>query len=334
MMEVIIPSCNTENMMLNIRTVSIVIPVKNEALSIIDLLESLISQSLLPSEIIIVDSGSTDLTTDLIEEAVHKGTNGINVLIIRNPGGLPGANRNLGVAAASSEWIAFIDAGIIPCSDWLAELCSSAIDTNSKSVFGVCHFDSYTAFEMAVCALSYGCGSRRPVLPASLFHCSVFERVGLFREDLRAAEDILWLRDLDRVYGPRVICDNALVYYCQFPNNVRSVVIKWWVYTQNTANAGMYRSRIWLLPSSFFLLAYLLVLSPVLGFSLLSMYLVGRGIGDPIRRGNSIAWWIRKPMSAVIAVWLCLVIDITKGLSVLFWGVGKLLKYLRIVLAT
>jgi glycosyltransferase involved in cell wall biosynthesis len=331
---VIFLSFNIKNMTLESLAVSVVIPVKNEASTILALLDSLISQSLLPSEIIIVDSGSTDLTTDLIEDAIHKGINGIDISIIKNPNGLPGANRNLGVASARYEWIAFIDAGIIPSIDWLAELCSRAKDTNTKSVFGLCQFESSTAFEMATCALSYGCGSRHPVLPASLFHRSVFERIGYFREDLRAAEDIVWLKELDRIYGPRVVCHNALVYYLQFPKNVRSVIIKWWIYTQNTLYAGMYHPRIWLLPLFFFLLTYLFVVSASLGFSLLSAYLLGRGIVDPIRRGRSLVWWSYRPTSALIAVWLCLVIDITKSLSLVIGGMRKFLKYIRTQLAT
>ena len=85
---------------------SVIIPVRNEELSIRALLESLRNQTLKPAEIVITDGGSTDATPDIIAEFVDRGE---PIHLIREHAALPGRGRNLAAAAAENEWIAFID---------------------------------------------------------------------------------------------------------------------------------------------------------------------------------------------------------------------------------
>ena len=85
-------------------TLSVVIPVLNEADYIADLLVALAQQTYLPDEISVADAGSTDGTVEIAEQ--HGAS------IVR--GGLPAVGRNAGAAAATGDLILFLDADVLP----------------------------------------------------------------------------------------------------------------------------------------------------------------------------------------------------------------------------
>lgn len=84
---------------------SVVIPLYNKAPHIEATLRSVLSQQLAPVEIIVVDDGSTDGGDQLVSGFSHQG-----VRLIRQCNRGPSAARNVGVAAASAAYVAFLDA--------------------------------------------------------------------------------------------------------------------------------------------------------------------------------------------------------------------------------
>jgi len=82
--------------------ISVVIPAYNAAPHLGATLASVAAQLEAPAEVIVVDDGSTDATAAIAAAA------GARVIRQRNAG--VSAARNTGVRAASSEWIAFLDA--------------------------------------------------------------------------------------------------------------------------------------------------------------------------------------------------------------------------------
>jgi glycosyltransferase involved in cell wall biosynthesis len=113
--------------------ISVVIPVRNEAGSIDQLLTSLLNQTLAPHEILITDGGSVDGTTDIVEHYVNQGA---PVRLIKTAGALPGRGRNLSAAQAAGEWLAFIDGGNRPAPNWLAALAEQAQAAQADVVYG------------------------------------------------------------------------------------------------------------------------------------------------------------------------------------------------------
>lgn len=83
--------------------VSVIIPTYNRANLIEQTITSIINQTLLPKEIIVVDDGSTDNT----EEVVRQFGKRVRYLRIDNSGQCRA--RNVGVSAATSTWVAFCD---------------------------------------------------------------------------------------------------------------------------------------------------------------------------------------------------------------------------------
>jgi len=84
--------------------VAVIIPVYNGSALLPDTLDSILSQTLLPAEIVVVDDGSTDDLDKCIRLYEPKG-----VRFLRTPNRGVNAARNTGAEATSSEWLAFTD---------------------------------------------------------------------------------------------------------------------------------------------------------------------------------------------------------------------------------
>lgn len=91
-------------------TVSVIIPNYNRAQIIAETIDNMLSQTLEPVEVIVVDDGSTDSSVEVIKSFGDK------VKIIQQTNKGPGAARNAGLKVARGEFIQFMD------SDDLASL--------------------------------------------------------------------------------------------------------------------------------------------------------------------------------------------------------------------
>jgi glycosyltransferase involved in cell wall biosynthesis len=87
-----------------IAPVAVVIPAHNAAATLASALRSVLAQTLTPAEIIVVDDASTDATV-----AVASSYAGVKLITLPDHRGAAAA-RNQGISAATSHWIAFLDA--------------------------------------------------------------------------------------------------------------------------------------------------------------------------------------------------------------------------------
>lgn len=102
--------------------ISVVIPAYNAASFIEDALDSINSQTLLPSEVIVVNDGSVDGTPELVEQWIANNSPIYPVhLHNQNNRGLSGA-RNEGIRIAKFHWVALLDADDIFETNHLEEL--------------------------------------------------------------------------------------------------------------------------------------------------------------------------------------------------------------------
>ena len=106
--------------------VAVVIPVFNKERYVERAIRSALSQTLSPSSIVIVDDASTDGSSEKIASFCHP-----TITILRRPTPGPGgyAARNLAIEAASTEWIAFLDAD----DEWAPEHLRSIADAISRN---------------------------------------------------------------------------------------------------------------------------------------------------------------------------------------------------------
>lgn len=305
--------------------ISLVIPVRNEASTISETLDGILALSTLPSEIIFVDTGSTDQSVTMIESWSSRAAQlGIHLKLIHHPGGYPGAARNSGVKQASFDWIAFLDVGIKPETDWLDKLWVCMQDNQAQAVYGMCQFSDEHSFGRLICAVSYGQGNRAPVLPASLFHKDVFLKAGYFEEHLRSGEDLLWNKRIFAENIPAVTCRETAVHYQHFPTSLWAAVKKWFIYEQSTTVAGLSN-----ISKSLMLFAVSLVyVCLALGYSPAALgflpYLFVRGVLDPFRRAGHKIWWQQwwQPV-AIIPVVMLLDVAAILGRLTAWMGLSK-----------
>lgn len=182
--------------------VSVVIAVYQGESTIERALESVFSQRLEDDfEVIVVDDGSTDATAEILGRYAGRLT------VIRQPNAGAGAARNVGVAHARGDYVAFLDADDL----WLEgklETTAGVLDKRPEVVLvysdglsveanGAVISQSFVPPEMAH-APAMGELLRRwwPILPSAVvMHRRAFVESGGFCPELRAYEDPdLWMR--------------------------------------------------------------------------------------------------------------------------------------------
>ena len=130
--------------------ISVVVTVLNDREGLERLLEALAAQERPADEIVVVDGGSTDGTLEAVD---HSRFDGLPVRVVRAPDANISAGRNVGVEAATHEWIACTDAGCRPRPGWLAAIDAARRDADF--VAGVYTVDCQTAFERALAVALY-----------------------------------------------------------------------------------------------------------------------------------------------------------------------------------
>lgn len=184
-------------------SISVIIPVRNEAETVAPLLQSLAGQTLPPAEVVIVDGGSTDGTPEAIEAWQRRESSGLPVCLLQPGEATPGRGRNIGAAAAENEWIAFTDAGIRLDREWLFRLAEPVNrDPGVQVVYG--HYEPEVDTFFTQCAsLAYvpplhetpGGRMRGPSIACTLIRKTSWEQAGGF-PDFRAGEDLIFMERL------------------------------------------------------------------------------------------------------------------------------------------
>lgn len=113
--------------------ISIIIPIYNKSVYLEECIENVCAQTLKDIEIICVDDGSTDGSAQLVADYAHK-ENRVKLILQSNLGA--GAARNVGIKAATGEYIAFLDADdFYPSKDTLARMYAAA-EANNADICG------------------------------------------------------------------------------------------------------------------------------------------------------------------------------------------------------
>lgn len=225
--------------------VSVVIPVLNEAESLPSLLDSLEAQSCLPSEVIVVDGGSTDGTRNLVDEYSKRAGLPFDVRLIEADGARPGRGRNLGARAARHDIVACSDAGVTLHVDWLRHLIAplgtpvrekpdapsgersedegAAREPSVHEIFvhevavGSFVARGTTLFERLIGILLIRPPKRVKLLYAGgvsiAFRKGAWERIGGYAEDTYPCEDAQFLRDLNRAQITTARATDALTFW-------------------------------------------------------------------------------------------------------------------------
>ena len=181
-----------------LKRISVIIPSYNRVNLLSRAIQSVVEQTACPSEIIVVDDGSTDQTETMV------ATDFPTVIYHKQSQQGVSAARNKGIQLAKSPWLAFLDSD----DAWLPEKLArqqQAIAQNAS--MKLCHSDEiwirngqrinpHRKHQKKGGWIFQHCLPLCAISPSSvLIHQSIFDSVGLFDENLPACEDYdLWLR--------------------------------------------------------------------------------------------------------------------------------------------
>ncbi len=164
--------------------VSVIIPVYNGAEFITEAIASVRAQVHVPTEIIVIDDGSSDQTAHVVQ------TLGCDIRYVYQHNQGPAAARNRGLALAQGEFIAFLDADDLwPADKLVHQVASLATDAGAQVVWGHTQICAYQATAAPSLALEPTWSS---LLGSLLCRKAVFQMVGAFEPTLRVNEDIDW----------------------------------------------------------------------------------------------------------------------------------------------
>jgi glycosyltransferase involved in cell wall biosynthesis len=173
--------------------ISVVVTVLNEAEMIWVLLLGLFSQTHQPSEVIIIDAGSTDSTVQLIKVFQKKHPRFPLKVVTKK--GNRSQGRNHGIRLAKHSWIAITDAGCMPHEDWLEKLVQKAVQSKAEVVAGYYEAAPEIAFQAAVSPYMLVMPDRvnpahfLPATRSMMLKKRAWEKVGGFDEKLTLSED-------------------------------------------------------------------------------------------------------------------------------------------------
>lgn len=187
--------------------VSVIIPAFNASKTIALTIDSVMAQTLLPLEILIVDDGSSDNTVTIAEAYPAP------VKVVRKANGGPASARNLGARMAKGEWLAFLDSDDLWLPRKLERQMALAADPNIAIVHCPALDSNYHVPEY----LDFDTLWRQNVIINSsvVMRRTVFEELGGFDEDraLISVEDYnMWLRTAAAGWQIRA-CQQRLVSY-------------------------------------------------------------------------------------------------------------------------
>ena len=190
-------------------TISCVIPVFNAAKYLAEALDSVLAQTVVPNEIILVDDGSTD------ESAQVAAKYGRHARLVSQENRGPAAARNRGLQLARGELIAFLDADDLWATDKTERQCDAFARQPDLSIC-ITHARNFWApelqHEQAHVDQRYTEPHAGYVCQCLMARRSVFDRVGLFDESLRLSEDTDWFSRAERAGVVKQVLPEVLVH--------------------------------------------------------------------------------------------------------------------------
>lgn len=225
-------------------TVSLCLTVLNESVSIDELMTSVVNQTRLPDEMVIVDGGSNDDTVERIEQYRDR----LNIRVLSQPGATISAGRNRAIREAAGEVIAVTDAGVRLVPNWLKVLVEPIEDGKYDVVAGFFKADPRNVFEVAMGATVLPFEEDidpAGFLPSSrsiAFRNEVWEAVGGYPEWLDYCEDLLFDLEYRRKGFTQGWAPAAIAHF-RPRSTLRSFWLQYYRYARGDGKADLWRKR-------------------------------------------------------------------------------------------
>ena len=215
--------------------ISVVIPLFNKESLIQSCIFSIFEQSYLPSEIIIVNDGSTDSSLQKIQSFLASDENSkVKVSIINTPNRGVSAARNTGIKSATSDHIAFIDADDSWEKNYLQEMRNLILKYPEINIYSCNHSLNIQNIGKRIVTTPFPenfigvidffeYASRYSVLNSSkvVIKKNILNKINGFPEGIKYGEDLyVWIKISS--LGKVAFINKSLVLINQFTDNSRN----------------------------------------------------------------------------------------------------------------
>jgi glycosyltransferase involved in cell wall biosynthesis len=293
------------------------VPYYNERENLPYLLQQLADQTYPPHEVILVNSGGNDGSSEVIDEWLAAHQPSIRFLNLNAGTKTPGGSKSAGVKASQENLLAFMDCGLSFPLDWLKRQVAALEQTGADWVSGVCRTEGTSLVDKAAIAHTYGFLSARPVIPGSVVRRRVFDRIGLFK-DLRAGYDAEWARASERAGLRRDINRDVVIEYrgVNFAERLGGVFLKSLRYARpSVGRDDTVVPYVYVLASLTCIVAVIVALAGVIPLTLLLsgflLYLLARVV-VAARKSARISYFLFSPLRLPLLLLVGLVMDLGK----------------------
>ncbi len=214
------------------KLVSVIIPSYNEEKVIKDCLGSIKRQAYSPIEIIIVDDGSTDKTSQIIRnlklEKFRSHSRSGNLILLKQNHKGPGPARNLGAKNAKGEILVFVDSDMVFDKNFIKDLIEPIVDGKSIGTFSKNEMNANKDNIWSICwNINRGWPIDRLIPPdypstAPVFRAILkgeFDKVGGFDATGEYTDD--W--SLSKKLGVKSTLASGAIYYHSNPSSLMEV---------------------------------------------------------------------------------------------------------------
>ena len=300
--------------------ISVIFPYYNEARTIRTTLELISAQTLMPREVLFVNSSSTDDSPGIIDAWIRDNqarfkTEFHNVFAGTDT---PSSSKNAGIRRAASAWIAFMDCGQNFEKDWLEKQWAYVqAHPGAELVSGGCISTGAGLIDMSAVAQIYGYKRFLPTVPTTLVKKSVFDKTGLFLENRRAGYDLAWALRIKKLGIQRGINESVAIRYIgvNYGNSLLSIFKKAFTYAAPTVAMPCYYTPYYYLAA---LLAFLgcVAFRPASFWYFLSTYIIFRGYVVPIMKSGNLSLFKERKLALATLPLLGAVIDSGRTLGI------------------
>lgn len=211
--------------------ITIIIPTYNREKVIKNAIKSVLNQSYQNFEIVIVDDGSTDSTTQTITKVINQDS---RIIYIKHPSNLGSqAARNTGIKSAKGDWITFLDSDdqLLPNSIKLRldlalqkqvkvvhSECYVIYSDNNKLLFGVPPLEGRIYPNLL--------SAPGPVFPALFVLKDAFEKINYLDEKIVAYQEWDTVIRLAKYYEFAFVSEPTFNYDCRGTDNISKNLLR------------------------------------------------------------------------------------------------------------
>jgi cellulose synthase/poly-beta-1,6-N-acetylglucosamine synthase-like glycosyltransferase len=220
---------------MNELSVSVIVPCYNEEENIDRCIKSLLASKYKFKEIIVVDDGSTDGSSAIIQRYANLG---LIKCIKRSSRGGPAKAINAGINIASGQVIGIIDGDSYVEGDWIEKVAKHFKDLSMIAVGGPIIPSNESFWERCSFILDNILWKSRASITGfsgtnMAIRREVLKELNFFNEEIRVGEDLdlnIKLRDYLKKAGGKMVFDEGLIVFTAYPKSLLEEAKRhfWW----------------------------------------------------------------------------------------------------------